>query len=65
VEWRERLAESIALGILEFCSLAATRERPKLLVHYRHEAANAAPNSSDFDRQAMELREKLLQKNEP
>jgi len=65
VEWRERLAESIALGILEFCSLAATRERPKLLVHYRHEAANAATNSSDFDRQAMDLRERLLQKNEP
>jgi N-acetylmuramoyl-L-alanine amidase len=65
VEWRERLAESIALGILEFCSLAATRERPKLLIHYRHEAANAVPDSSEFDKQAMELREKLLKKSEP
>ncbi len=36
-EWRERLAESIARGIVEFAELARTKTPPKLLAQYRDE----------------------------
>ncbi len=39
-EWRERLAESIALGILEYADLAKTKSPPKLFAQYRAERAN-------------------------
>lgn len=41
VEWRERLAESIALGIMEFVELSRSGKPPKLLARYRVEEAEA------------------------
>lgn len=41
-EWREKLAESIAAGILEFAALSRDRKAPKLLAQYRAEGAGAA-----------------------
>ena len=40
-EWRERLAESIATGIIEFAQLSRTKKQPKLLARYRAEEAGA------------------------
>ena len=37
--WRERLAESIAMGVIEFRNLTRTKEQPKRLAQYRREAA--------------------------
>lgn len=45
-EWRERLAESIALGIIEYRNLAQTRQPPKLLAQYRAEAAGEAADEA-------------------
>jgi N-acetylmuramoyl-L-alanine amidase len=39
--WRERLAESIALGIIEFVQLTRTKKPPKMLARYRAEEAGA------------------------
>lgn len=39
--WRERLAESVAQGILEYCKIADHGARPKLLAQYRAEEAAA------------------------
>ena len=39
--WRERLAESVAMGILEFCKIADNGVRPKMLAQYRAEEAGA------------------------
>ena len=41
VDWRERLAESVALGILEFVQLTTEGTRPKLLSQYRADEAAA------------------------
>ncbi|MBU3664577.1 MAG: N-acetylmuramoyl-L-alanine amidase [Chthoniobacterales bacterium] len=41
VEWRERLAQSVAMGILEFCKLASGGGRPKTLAQYRAEEQEA------------------------
>ena len=41
VEWRNRLAESVADGILEFVKLAREGARPKIVAQYRAEAAGA------------------------
>ena len=41
VEWRERLAQSVAMGIFEFCKLAANGGRPKTLAQYRVEEKEA------------------------
>jgi N-acetylmuramoyl-L-alanine amidase len=39
--WRERLAESIAMGIIEFVQLTRTRQPPKLLARYQAEESGA------------------------
>lgn len=53
VEWRERLSESIALGIMEFIELTRTKQQPKLLASYRAEEA-AALAGTDWDYQPLE-----------
>lgn len=35
MEWRERLAEALAAGIIEYVELTKTGERPRLLAEYR------------------------------
>ncbi|MEX1044843.1 MAG: N-acetylmuramoyl-L-alanine amidase [Chthoniobacterales bacterium] len=40
-KWRERLAESMAAGIIEFVQLSRTKKPPKLLASYRAEEAGA------------------------
>lgn len=51
-EWRERLAESIAMGIIEFVQLTRTRQPPKLFAAYRAESA-AALAGTDWDFQPL------------
>jgi N-acetylmuramoyl-L-alanine amidase len=41
VAWRDRLAESVAKGIMEFVELTRSRKPPKLLARYRAEEAEA------------------------
>ena len=49
VEWRERLAESVARGITEFAKLGQERVPPKLLADFRAEnAAKLAGSSHDY-----------------
>jgi N-acetylmuramoyl-L-alanine amidase len=49
VEWRERLAESVARGITEFAKLSKERVPPKLLADFRAEnAAKLAGSSHDY-----------------
>lgn len=48
-EWRERLAESIAKGIIEYAGLARNRTAPKLLAQYRAEEQH----SMDLDYQPL------------
>jgi hypothetical protein len=50
--WRERLAESVAMGILEFCKIADQRGRAKLLAQYRAEEA-AVMAGTEFDYQPL------------
>jgi len=50
--WRERLAESIALGILEYVQLTRTRQPPKLLAAYQAEEA-AVLAGTDWDYQPL------------
>jgi N-acetylmuramoyl-L-alanine amidase len=52
LEWRERFAESVARGIIEFVELTRTGDRPKLLSQYRAEEA-AALAGTDFDYQPL------------
>lgn len=52
VEWRERFAESVAMGIIEFVELTRTGDRPKLLAQYRAEEA-AALAGTEFDYQPL------------
>ncbi len=47
-EWRERLAESIAQGILEYAALAKTKKPPKLLAAYRAEQQEM-PHAADYE----------------
>jgi len=61
--WRERLAESIALGIIEFCELTVNRSPPKLREQYLSD--ESASPQADFEAAAMKLREKLLQQADP
>jgi N-acetylmuramoyl-L-alanine amidase len=42
--WRDRLADSIARGIIEFCNLTRSRKPPKLLASYRKEEVAAIPS---------------------
>lgn len=51
-KWRERLAESIAMGILEFAKLAGGGERPRWLAEYRAVEA-AAIAGTEFDYQPL------------
>jgi hypothetical protein len=49
VEWRERLAEAVAQGIIEYAKLSKERVRPKLLAQFRREgAAQSAGGPHDF-----------------
>jgi N-acetylmuramoyl-L-alanine amidase len=49
VEWRERLAEAVAQGIIEYAKLSKERVRPKLLAQFRAEgAAQSAGGPHDF-----------------
>ena len=50
--WRERLAESVAMGILEFCRLTENGTRPKVLAQYRAEEA-AAMAGTEFEYQPL------------
>lgn len=52
VEWRERLAQSVAMGILEFCKLSANGGRPKTLAQYREEE-KAALATAEWDYQPL------------
>jgi hypothetical protein len=48
-KWRERLAESIAQGIIGFAQLSRTKEPPKLLAEFRRgEAASLAEAGWEF-----------------
>jgi hypothetical protein len=53
VEWRERLAESVADGILEFVNLTKKGTHPKMLARYRAEGAELAAGSG-FEYQPLE-----------
>lgn len=46
-EWRERLAEAIAGGILEFAALSSTHRPPRLLADYRAERSRGAADTDD------------------
>ena len=46
--WRERLAESIALGIIEYGELTKTRRVPKLIAQYRRDG-EPVPAGSEFE----------------
>lgn len=46
--WRTRLADSIARGIIEFCNLTRAKKPPKLLAAYRKEEA-AALAGTEFE----------------
>jgi len=50
--WRDRLAESIALGILEYAQLTRTRKPPTLLAQYRA-ADNGVPAGEEFEYQPL------------
>jgi N-acetylmuramoyl-L-alanine amidase len=50
--WRERLAESVAMGILEFCKITDKGARPKLLAQYRAEDA-AVMAGTEFEYQPL------------
>jgi len=52
MSWRDRLAESIALGILEYSQLTRTKKPPALLSQYRA-AENGAPAGAEFDYQPL------------
>ena len=53
VDWRERLAESVASGILEFVKLSKEKARPKMLAQYRAEEQGEIA-ASGFDYQPLE-----------
>lgn len=53
VEWRERLAESVARGILEYVKLTKEGTRPKLLAQYRADEEEALAGSG-FEYQPLE-----------
>ncbi len=46
--WRERVAESIALGIIEFGGLTKTRKMPKLIAQYRRDG-EPLPAGTEFE----------------
>ena len=50
--WRDRLAESIALGILEYAQLTRTKKQPALLAQYRAVDAGV-PAGEEFDYQPL------------
>lgn len=50
--WRERLAESIAMGIIGYGQLTRTRTPPKLIAQYRAESG-PLPAGSEFDYQPL------------
>ncbi|MFZ4484019.1 MAG: N-acetylmuramoyl-L-alanine amidase family protein [Chthoniobacterales bacterium] len=52
LEWRERLAESVAMGIMEYADLTRTGDRPKLLAQYRAQE-QAATAGTEFDYQPL------------
>jgi N-acetylmuramoyl-L-alanine amidase len=54
--WRERLADSIARGIIEFCNLTRARIPPKLLAQYRKEEAESLAEISEQDRSSEDYR---------
>jgi len=53
LDWRERLADSIAKGILEFVKLTKEKKRPKMLAQYRAEEERALA-ASGFEYQPLE-----------
>lgn len=59
VEWRERLADAVAQGIIEFANLTKQRERPKLLAQYRADSA-ARTAAGPFDYQPLEGISRLI-----
>jgi N-acetylmuramoyl-L-alanine amidase len=58
VEWRERLAEAVAQGIIEFTKLSKQRVPPKLLAQYR--AEDAARQQGPLDYQPLEGISRLI-----
>ena len=58
VEWRERLAEAVARGIIEFAKLSKQRVPPKLLAQYR--AEDAARKGGSLDYQPLEGISRLI-----
>lgn len=58
VEWRERLAEAVAQGIIEFAKLSKQRVPPKLLAQYR--AEDAARKGGPLDYQPLEGISRLI-----
>ena len=48
VEWRERLAEAVARGIIEFAKVSKQRVPPKLLAQYRAEDAARKGGPPDY-----------------
>jgi len=58
VEWRERLAEAVAQGIIEFAKLSKQRVPPKLLAQYR--AEDAARQQGPLDYQPLEGISRLI-----
>lgn len=63
-EWRNRLAEAVADGILEFVQLSRGGGRPKLLAQYRAEAAGA-PAAGGLDYQPLEGISRLVRPKFP
>jgi len=59
VEWRERLADAVAQGIIGFARLSKERSRPKLLAQFRAEAKSGAAGGS-FDFQPLEGISRLM-----
>ena len=59
VEWRERLAEAVAQGIIGFAKLSKERTPPKLLAQFRAEAKAGAAGGA-FDYQPLEGISRLM-----
>lgn len=62
-EWRDKLAASVAEGILEFVKLTKDRTRPKLLAQYQAEQSGAL--GSSFDYQPLEGISRLMRPRFP
>jgi N-acetylmuramoyl-L-alanine amidase len=64
VEWRTRLAESVAMGILEYVKLTKEGVRPKSLAQYRAEV-KGAPAGTAFEYQPLEGISRLVRPKIP